>query len=235
MDEDGPPNEEEGQRVGAANGAAAGETGLLTNHVALFEWLQETSRKEAQGRYEKWAWLKGMKARTGGARPRGQESGQGVSPVKADANERLRKLGRLEPPLAPSIEELICQANDERNAKGEFQTLRTSHKSTRKSRRGRRQRGEKPFQVVTVNTSGYPQLQEALAVEGLAKRCDAAILCQEHHRRGEQLGDLQTMARRQMDYHGNWSNAGRRRRAVRRGRDLYFSAHTLWATARYAI
>ena len=114
-----------------------------------------------------------------------------------DANKRIPKLGHLQPPHEPTIEE--------HESTGEFiqedtgvarQTVLEGRRDTRRGRRGKRQRGINLFQVVTINTSGHPQLQEALGGKLSIASPDLAIVCQEHHRSVGQLGDLQAMARR---------------------------------------
>ena len=97
-----------------------------------------------------------------------------------------------------------------------------NNKGQKKRHKGRRQRRGFPFQVVTANTSGFPQLSDALGGALQGRKADSAIVCQEHHRFDEQLADLHHMARRhQWTTTAIWGNTRRGRRSLRKGGHLY--------------
>ena len=70
-----------------------------------------------------------------------------------------------------------------------------AEETRRKRARGRRQRGEQQVEVVTVNSSGLPQIIAAVKYAATHKGSVAAVLCQEHHKREEAVADMQAATR----------------------------------------
>ncbi len=64
----------------------------------------------------------------------------------------------------------------------------------RRRARGRRQRGSREVEVVLLNSSGAPQLRQALTTARASGRKVVTILAQEHHQTDQRAADLQTYA-----------------------------------------
>ncbi len=64
----------------------------------------------------------------------------------------------------------------------------------RRRARGRRQRGSREVDVVLLNSSGAPQLRQALTTARMNNRKVVTILSQEHHQTESGAGDLQSFA-----------------------------------------
>ena len=200
-DEEGPPPEldEEWEEVAEQ---MIRRLGVRLDHEALFASLQEASRKESEARYKKWAWLKGMKAQSSTRSKQAATAAKCVEDCRESANDRLKKLGHTQPSPAPTIEEerdgeQTGEVDKRECARSTVKEgTKTVQRKRPKKRRGKRQRGSTQFEVITLNSSGLPQLQEALSGQKIGRKGNVAILSQEHHRVAPQLPDLQSMARR---------------------------------------
>ena len=65
----------------------------------------------------------------------------------------------------------------------------------RKKRRGKRQRGTNFSEIITINSSGFPQLRQLLEARGRTEG-SVVVLAQEHHRKEAQVLDVQAVARK---------------------------------------
>ena len=131
---------------------------------------------------------------------KGEERAYVQPDLGPDIEEEARGDGVGEEPQAKDKEEKVGTKgapSEQEEFGGGLGVTAKEHEETgkKKKRRGKRQRGNNFSEVITVNSSGLPQLQELLEVKGKAKGA-VVVLAQEHHRRGAQVADLQASARR---------------------------------------
>ena len=161
----------EQQCTDAVEEIGARGTGRL-DHGVLHAFLQETSRKEAEGRHKKWEYLKELKARTSQQKQqRRRRKAIEEATYQLDLHAELRALGHMQP--STQIEEELVENKggdtiwEEEKARRPVKGFEASRRP--KKRRGKRQRGNTLFEIVTLNSSGLPQLQDALAVKKRGK------------------------------------------------------------------
>ena len=116
----------------------------------------------------------------------------------------MRGLGHTQPPIPPRIEEeyggelqIEAAQREEEARRAEAGLQEKEAKRRPRKRRGKRQRGSTMFEVMSLNTSGMPQLLDALTKRKSDKRGNVAVLSQEHHRRADNVADLRAAVRRQ--------------------------------------
>ena len=216
-EEAGPPPVTELSQAGQLGGGVE-EIGCGIDNAELFRKLQEASRKEAERRYEKWAWLRKRKAKVTQLCPSEKEGIHGRQ-ERSVGSEEARAY--VQPELGPVIDEEkaagigteeggIREEEENADKNGAIAGLKEGdgervaaegQKFKPKKRRGKRQRGTNYSEVITINSSGFPQLQEMLQAKGRSRKT-VVVLAQEHHRKDVQVPDMQAAVRR----HG-WKGA----------------------------
>ena len=213
-EEAGPPAVEELKLEDLPRADQGGKRTVIDN-AELFRQLQEASRREAERRYQKWAGLRQRKVN-------GSKCGNGGELVRlADEDKGQKGKGGgvaaayVQPEPGPVIEEELGSSSSGGRGKGEAREKASGGMEVagrqgrgdgsdgtakgggdkRKKRRGKRQRGTNFSEIITINSSGFPQLRQLLEARGRTEG-SVVVLAQEHHRKEAQVLDVQAVARK---------------------------------------